>query len=51
MTVEAYLRGGPTSAEVLRRHFRMLPGELLEELKRIGAVRYDYRGRVRWRLP
>lgn len=50
MTVEAILRGGPTTARALRRCCGLLPGELLEELKRLGAVRYDRKGSVLWKL-
>lgn len=50
MTLEACLRAGPTSARTLRRRFGLLPGELLEELTRVGAVRCDRGGRVLWRL-
>jgi hypothetical protein len=50
VTLEAMLRAGPTSARTLRRRFKLLPGELLEELARVGAVRCDRGGKVLWRL-
>jgi len=51
VTVADYLRAGPASAYTLRRRFGLLPGELLEELARVGAVRCARAGKVLWRLP
>jgi len=51
VTFEACLRVGPVSARTLRRRFKLLPHQLLEELARVGAVRCDWGGKVMWRLP
>jgi hypothetical protein len=48
--IEAMLRSGPTSARMLRRAYGLLPHEVLQILRELGAERYDKGGKVYWRL-